>query len=164
MTRDRASYWRGLIPRFLFPLLRGSLLKARGSPARTEHFLVDYFFRLWSQERYANMYHLFSRAYRHGHPYVGWLPMTAQTRFISLISAHADSPSLVSVRLTSNDHGAGGRFVTTTYEGTWRIVRENRGLQLDTPNLRRVLPNRATQTQLRARRRRGGLITEPTGL
>ena len=123
---------------------RSANASVQGSREQEAVVLVDYFFRLWSQERYANMYHLFSRAYRHGHPYVGWLPMTAQTRFISLISAHANSPSLVSVRLTSNDHGAGGRFVTTTYEGTWRIVRENRGLQLDTPNLRRVLPNRAT--------------------
>ncbi len=95
--------------------------------------LVQRYYRLWDERKYADMYGLLSSRYRRLHPYTSWLPEHTSTQTISVTTVHAESSSVVALTLRSQDFGESH---SDNYVGTWQVVRENGSFRLDTANLR----------------------------
>jgi hypothetical protein len=129
------------VPRYVSCRLASWQPVACGSPSSISEaeeqatMLVEHYYFLWSGRQYSEMYGFLSSKYRGAHPYQTWMREHASTGFILVTSAHALSPTRVSLTLSADEPGPRGGCSFDTYTGTWGIVRERGNLGLNQPDL-----------------------------
>lgn len=100
--------------------------------------LVRTYYRLWNQRDYQTMYAMLSPTMQNKYPYDNYVKYHNFVEHIDVEASQGYAPSVVSVRITSQDRDKSGNVTTGINAGTWSVGYENGSMKLESEEVHEV--------------------------
>jgi eukaryotic-like serine/threonine-protein kinase len=111
---------------------------ADGPTSEMSVAFVQQYYRLWNDHEWPAMYGMLSAGMQRTHPYGDYVKYHSMVVHIDATTTPTSSPTIVAVRIVSQDRNRDGSVSTSVNEGQWYLTTENGSLKLAAQNLHEV--------------------------